>query len=363
MNYAVIMAGGSGQRLWPLSRSKKPKQIIGLYHNKSLLEHCVDRIKGIFPPDKIFIVTNDDYAHTVHKHLPEIPEENILGEPVGRDTANAIGLATAVLHQINPEGIMAVFSADQIIEPIEPLHKAVKTAMSFLKDNPDALFTFGIKPTSAHTGFGYLKKAPDTCTLSRGIVPVEAFKEKPNKSTARKYLRSGDYCWNSGIFVWRIQTILDHLVTYLPHNAARFARISKAWRTKQWKKVLNAEFPEMEKISIDFAVMEHAKHVYMCELDCHWKDVGTYVSLAETFEKTDEDNNIIEDDTFAKLLYSRDNIAISQTSDHLIAAIGVENLIIVHTEDATLICRRDETDSIKQLLNLLDGDEKLEKFL
>jgi len=362
MDYAVIMAGGSGQRLWPLSRRSRPKQIINLHGGHSLLWHCVNRSKGIFDPQHILVVTNAQYAHIVAEHLPELPPENILGEPIGRDTANAIGLAATVLNRRDPDGCMAVFSADQIIEPVEPLQHAVQKALKFLQNHPEALFTFGIKPTSAHTGFGYLKRGDNTSELGEGIFPVAAFREKPNKSTARKYIRSGDYCWNSGMFVWRIDTIWRQLEHFLPHNADRFVRIGQAWDTDQRRQVLEAEFPEMEKISIDFAVMERARNVFMCELDCHWVDIGSFTALAETIGLADDDHNITAGTGLCKWMESSGNMAISQSAEHLIATIGVENLVIVHTDDATLICRRDETESLKRLLESLEK-EQYEEFL
>ncbi|MBN1436020.1 MAG: NTP transferase domain-containing protein [Sedimentisphaerales bacterium] len=363
MNYAVIMAGGSGQRLWPLSRQSLPKQIIELHQGKSLLRHCVDRIQDIFSADRILVVTNAEYAHVVKEHLPELPQENILGEPIGRDTANAIGLAATVLHKRNPDAFMAVFSADHIIEPIEPLQKAVKQALKFLKSHPQALFTFGIKATSAHTGFGYLKRGENSVSKSSDIFPVEAFKEKPNKSTAHKYLRSGKYCWNSGMFVWRVDTILENLGQFLPHNADRFAKIGQTYNTDAWDETLQKEFPEMEKISIDFAVMEHAKHVYMCELDCHWVDVGSFTALADTIGTRDDEDNVTAGQTLCKWYESSRNIAISHSPDHIIATIGVEDLIIVHTDDATLICRKNDADSIKDLLADMREDNNFRRYL
>jgi len=362
MNYAVIMAGGSGQRLWPLSRQRRPKQIITLYENESLLRHCVNRIKGIFDAEHILIVTNAQYADIVREHLPELPAENILGEPVGRDTANAIGLAAAILSQRDPDAVMAVFSADHIIQPVEPLQQAVKTALSFLENHPQALFTFGIKASFAHTGFGYLKRGQNLPELGPGIYPVKAFREKPNKTTARRYIRSGDYCWNSGMFVWRVETILQQLGRHLPHNLDRLTRIGQAWHTPERSQLLDSEFPELEKISIDYAVMEHAKKVFMCELDCYWVDVGSFAALAETLGTSDDYQNVATGNTVCHWLDSSGNIAISDSDNHLIAGIGLENLIIVHTDDATLICRRGDTDAIKELLENLEA-KQLDRFL
>ena len=360
MQYAVIMAGGSGQRLWPLSRKNRPKQIMDTFDGNSLLRLCVDRISGIFDADHILVVTNQEYADIVRQHLPELPPENILGEPVGRDTAGAIGLAATVLKQKDPDSIMAVFSADQIIEPIAPLHKAVEKAFRFLKTNPKAMFTFGIRAAFAHTGFGYLKRG-EKVEATDDIYPVEAFKEKPNKSTAGKYIRSGKYCWNSGMFVWRVDTILSQLEHFLPENARLLEQIGSAWNTDKAMQALNEHFTDLRKISIDFGVMEHAADVYMCELDCHWVDVGSYQSLAETIGKADQDNNITTADTQCLWIDSGNNVAISDKKDHLIVAIHVEDMIVVHTEDATLICHRDETDHLKTLLQQMEA-KGLEQF-
>ena len=353
MHYAVIMAGGSGQRLWPLSRKNRPKQIIDLFENQSLLQHSVNRIKDLFAPEQILVVTNAEYAKIVQEHLPELPAENILGEPTGRDTSNAIGLAATVLKQKDPDAVMAVFSADQIIDPHDPLLEAIKLAFKFIEKVPDALFTFGIKAAFAHTGLGYLKRGtPDNKTIE-GVFPVEAFKEKPDKNTADNYVRSGDYSWNSGMFAWKVSTILEQIDRFLPHNSERLEMIGNAWQTDQWLESLEVEFPKLEKISIDYGIMERALKVYMCQLDCHWLDFGSYQALAETLGKADSHGNTTLLDTLFQQTNSSKNIVISDSADHLIAAINIENLVIVHTEDATLICHRDETDTIKDLLGHL----------
>jgi len=362
MNYAVIMAGGSGQRLWPLSRKNRPKQIIEAFEGKSLLRHCVDRISGIFDTGHILVVTNQEYADEVRKHLPELPGDNILGEPEGRDTAGAIGLAATVLHKKESDSIMAVFSADQIIDPVEPLQQAVKKAIKFLKTHPQSLFTFGIKASFAHTGFGYLKRGEKAARQNDEIYQVEAFKEKPNKSTARNYIRSGDYCWNSGMFVWRVDTILDQLEKFLPQNTILLHHIGQAWGTDKYPQVLKKEFSKLEKISIDFAVMEQAEDVYMCELDCSWSDVGSYQALSDTIGVVDQDNNVTTSNTLCKWVDCGNNIAVSTSKKHLIAAIHVEDMIVVHTDDATLICHRDETDHLKKLLAQMKSGG-LEQFM
>ncbi|MFC1783923.1 sugar phosphate nucleotidyltransferase, partial [Planctomycetota bacterium] len=240
---------------------------------------------------------------------------------------------------------------------VEPLAEAIRSALKFIEDHPKALFTFGIKARYAHTGLGYLKKGDDAG--QDGINEVAAFKEKPNKSTAHKYIRSGKYCWNSGMFVWRVDTILEQLERFLPHNAERLRRIGAAWNIEE---VLRREFGELENISIDFGVMERAKQVYMCELDCHWEDVGSYQTLADSIGTIDQDDNVTTPETLCEWLDCQKNIAISESPDHLIAAIHVEDLIIVHTADATLICRRDETDRLRDILAQLK-DKGHEQYL
>jgi len=361
MPYAVIMAGGSGKRLWPLSRKNRPKQIIEAFEGQSLLRRCVDRVQALFDSECILVVTNSEYADVVRKHLPELPAENIIPEPIGRDTSNAIGLAATVLHRKDPESIMAVFSSDQILDPIDPFINAIRGALKFLENHPQALFTFGIKASYAHTGFGYLKRANHPEPNDPHIFPVEAFKEKPNKSTARKYIRSGNYCWNSGMFVWRTDTILKQLDRFLPHNYDRLKIIGQAWGTDHWLSVLEQEFPELEKISIDFGVLERAVGVYMTELDCHWLDVGSYQTLADTLGVMDQDHNVTTEKTASVNIDSTNNIIISTNKEHLISTIHVEDMIIVHTDDATLICHREETDHLKKMLEHMQG-KGLDKF-
>ncbi|MBI9018159.1 MAG: mannose-1-phosphate guanylyltransferase [Phycisphaerae bacterium] len=355
MQYAVIMAGGAGKRLWPLSRAKNPKQIINAFDGKSLLQLCVERIKDIFDANHIFIITNEEYIDEIYKHLPEIPRGNIIGEPIRRNTSNAIGLAATVLLKMDPDAVMAVFSADQTIEPVEPLQEAIRRALFFLETNPKALVTLGIKATSAHTGYGYLKRAKQE--TQNGIYQVEAFEEKPNKSTARKYFRSKDYCWNSGIFLWRADTIMQQLERFLPHNYERLTHIGNYWGTDRQNDVLNEEFRELQRISIDFGVIEHAvkefNNVYMYEMECQWLDVGSYQTLADTIGKIDREGNVATNNTICLLHGSENNIVISDDPGHLIMGIHVEDMIIVHTDDATLICHREETDEIKEMLKLL----------
>ncbi len=355
MNYAVIMAGGSGKRLWPLSTRTTPKQILPLFNGQSLLRLCFNRISGIFNPENILIVTNDEYAEGIKKDIPELPAENIICEPVGRNTANAIGLAATLIELKDKDALMAVFSADQLIDPIEKLQVAIQSAIDYISEHPNSLFTFGIKPSWAHTGFGYVKRGEEIGDT--GIYPVAAFKEKPNKHTASRYIRSGEYCWNSGMFVWRVDTILKHLDKNLPHNFERFKMIGEHWGTPAYKSILAEEYEHLEHISIDYAVMERAeKDIFVIELDCHWQDVGSYEALSENVCEDISDGNVATGEAKLKLVGSANNMFLSSDSDHLIAAIHVEDMIVAHSPRATLICHRDETDLLKQLIEELEEE-------
>jgi len=351
MKYAVIMAGGSGKRLWPLSDRQKPKQLIRLFDADSLLQKCVDRVKGLFSIENIFVITNKEYIDIVHRHVPEIPEENIIGEPVGRDTSNAIGLAATIISQKDPESTMAVFSADHLIDPIENLHKGVNQAQDFVDKNPTALVTIGVKATSPHTGYGYLKQG-EVVEGFDNLYPVDEFKEKPNTNTARNYVRSGEYCWNSGMFIWKTKNILAQLERFLPHNFERLELIGRVWNTPERDAIFYDEFSRLEKISIDYGVLERALNVYMIKLEINWADVGSYESIAKRVGERDENNNIIIGSSLCSYIDSNNNIIINEVKDHLLTSIHVNDMVIVHTEKATLICHREEADN--QLKDLID---------
>ncbi len=361
MNYAVIMAGGSGKRLWPLSTRNTPKQILPLFNGQSLLRLCFDRISGIFKPENILVITNDEYADGIRRDIPELPVDNVICEPVGRNTANAIGLAATIIELKDKDALMAVFSADQLIDSIEKLQVAIQAAINYIAAYPNSLFTFGIKPSWAHTGFGYIKRGEEVDSL--GIYPVVAFKEKPNKHTASRYIRSGEYCWNSGMFVWRVDTILRHLDKNLPHNFERFKMIGEHWGKPDYKQILAEEYEHLEHISIDYAVMERAERdIYVIELDCHWQDVGSYEALGENVCEDIADGNSTTANVKLKLLGSSNNMFLSNDPNHLIAAVHLEDMIVAHSPKATLICHRDETDLLKQLIEELE-EEGFGEFL
>jgi mannose-1-phosphate guanylyltransferase len=360
MNYAVIMAGGTGQRLWPLSREKRPKQVLELLDGQTLLQCCFERLAPLFDTRNIIVLTNAGYADVVRENLPELPFNNVIAEPAVRDTTGAIGLAATILTRFDPEAQMAVVTADQVIEPPEALQQALKDALAFVGSNPNSLITFGIKPTFASTQLGYIKcaaaKTYPGCVSE--VHAVEAFVEKPDEKIAEEYLKTGRYFWNSGMFVWKAKTILAYLDKFLPEATEPLTRIGVDWDTPNQEKTLRDCFIKLPKISIDFAVMEKADGVYAIRLDCRWLDMGSFAALADVVS-SDENNNAVVAGT-SELLDCRDSIVVTEDKGHLIAAIGLENMVVAHSPDATLICRIDQTYRLKALLELIKrhGGEK-----
>jgi mannose-1-phosphate guanylyltransferase len=356
MQYGVIMAGGSGTRLWPISRGDKPKQLLRVVHGKSLLQVSYERLRGILPAAQIFVCTASSHGPLVRAELPDLPADNILGEPIGRDTANAIGYTAAVLKKRDPEAVCAVVTADHVIEPIDRFQKAVTTAFEVTAEYPRALVAFGIVPTFGHVGLGYIHRG-DALPLKKGgtgAFKVLGFREKPDKATADRYVDSGHYYWNSGMFVWRADTVLTELATHLPDSYKGLMTIADAWGTPQQEAVLSEIYPNLKKISVDYAIMEPASQgkgkaqVAVVEMPVHWLDVGSWTSLAETL-KMDEHNNAVEC-AMSLFIDSDDNIVMSTDPQHLVATMGVSDMIVVHTPDATMICPKSESQRVKDLV-------------
>jgi mannose-1-phosphate guanylyltransferase len=362
MDYAVVMAGGTGKRLWPLSRKKRPKQVLKLLDGKTLLQHCFERLSPIFDQRNIIILTNAGYADLVRENLTGLPFNNVIAEPTVRDTTGAIGLAATVLTRYDPDATMAIVTADQLIEPAEVLQQALKDALVFVNNNPDNMITFGIHPTFPSTQLGYIKcTATQKCPECKNtIYSVDAFKEKPDEKTAKEYLNTGQYFWNSGMFVWKAKTILANLEKFLPAATEPLRKIRAGWDSPNQQTALEEWFPKLPKISIDYAVMEKADQVYAIKLDCHWLDMGSFAALADIIN-SDKDNNIVVA-ALSQLLDCKDSVIVTEDKGHLIAAIGLENIVVAHSPDATLVCPIDQTQRLKQLLELIKKNAG-EKFL
>lgn len=345
MRHAVIMAGGAGVRLWPLSRRNRPKQILRLFSGTSLLRQSYERVATLLEPEQINVITSQSHLPFVSEELPELPAANLIGEPTGRDTANAVGMAAAVLAKRDPESVMGVFTADHIITPMDRFRNAVEQAYQAVERNPDALATMGIRPSRPDTNYGYVWRGE---RLGEGLYEVKKFTEKPTVAKAVKYLASGEYYWNSGMFTWRTATILDQLEKHLPQSYESICAIADAWHTEERQQKLESLYPGLMKISIDFAVMERADRVLVVEMSCHWVDVGSWPAI-ESVVPADADGNVSACPSVIHL-GSRGNIVVSEDK-HLIATIGVDDLVIIHAPDATLICTKRDATGIKELVD------------
>jgi len=354
MRHAVIMAGGAGVRLWPLSRKHRPKQTLRLFEKKSLIRHSFERVAALLPPEQIHVISNDAHLPMIRKELPELSEENLIGEPVGRDTANAVGLACAILHAKDRNAVIGVFTADHIISPVDAFCSDIERAFVVAEQNEDALVTLGIRPTRPDTGYGYIRRAD---RLADGVYVVAKFAEKPNMASAMKYVATGEYYWNSGMFAWRAATVLEQIKKHIPQTYDAVQQVAATSDPKQRTATLAELYPKLMRISIDFAVMERADRVLVVELGCHWVDVGAWTAI-ESIIGADADGNV---SACEKVMHlgSRGNIVVSE-EPHLVATIGVDDLVIVHSPDATLICKRRDAQAIKELVNNIHqayGDE------
>lgn len=342
--YALILAGGSGTRLWPYSRSSRPKQFLNVSGGRTMLQETVDRILPIIPPEHVFVATGAIYADLVAEQLPDVPRENILSEPSGRGTAPCIGLAALHIQQRDPGAIMAVLSADHRVEKPE-LFCSILTAGQQLAEQ-GFLVTLGITPDAPSTGYGYIKQGEqlDSSSAHAGY-RIAAFVEKPDLERARSYVASGDYVWNAGMFVWGTDRILEELQEHRPQLAQSLAQIGEAIGTPREQEVLEAVWPSMENVAIDIAVMEQTKHGVVIPAALGWSDVGDWSALAETLPQDTFGNAVVGHhvglDTRSTLVYGNGRV---------VATIGVEDLLIIDTHDALLICRRDRAQDVKALL-------------
>ncbi|MEX0653300.1 MAG: mannose-1-phosphate guanylyltransferase [Phycisphaeraceae bacterium] len=365
MRYALIIAGGSGTRLWPMSTKQMPKQLIPFIDGRSLLQIAMDRLEGLLPRERIYICASEGQKQAMLEHLRGFDEAQFIGEPVGRDTLNAVGLGTAVLTKQDPRAVVAVFTADHLIRPEHEFRQIVEHGYELAEQREKVLVTFGIKPTHAATGFGYL--ALGEPVAGHDAFTVTAFKEKPNTPTAEQYFAAGPerYLWNSGMFVWRGETLLGLIEKYEPGNYAGLARCAAAWGEREWSRVVAEVYPKLKKISVDYAVMEPAAEdedvtVAAAPMRLSWLDVGSWPSYATTLASDSAGNTAACDRQV--MLDSKNTLVASSESGHLIATMGVEDLIVIHTAKATLICRADQAERIKELHQQVGerfGDEHL----
>lgn len=351
-HYVVIMAGGRGERFWPQSRLKRPKQLLPIVGDSPLITQTVERLSGLVPSENILIITNREQRDAVIEVCPMLPPENIIGEPLGRDTAAAVGLAMILVSQRDPHATFAMLPADHIIHDATAFRSVLSAAFTAAAQDK-VLVTLGIKPHSPATGYGYIQHGDKwTQCQGRDVYRVRAFKEKPDADTAQRYLDSGDYHWNAGMFLWTVEAIRDALHTHTP-SLSRALKAIEAELTQGHPidTVLDTHYPQLDKISIDYAIMEKAPNTVTLEAAFDWDDVGEWPAVAR-HHQPDPDNNILKGDALA--LDARNNIIISPEG-HLTAVLGSDDLIVVHTPDATLVCPKSRAQDIKKLVKQLEN--------
>ena len=352
MLHAVVMAGGSGTRFWPKSRRNRPKQLLCLAGDATMLQQTVERVADLVAPDRTWVITGDDQAAAVRDQLAHVPPGNIVAEPCPRDTAACVGLAAAIVARVDPDAIMLVMPADHVIRPAEKFQSTVRAAVAVVEADPTAFVTFGIKPTRPETGYGYIERgeplgAPGGIPLHR----VVQFREKPDRATAERFVAEGRFAWNAGIFVWRAQAILDALATHRPDLAAALDRIRPSLGTPAEAEAIAREYPQMEKVPIDKAVMEKAANVRVLEVVYDWNDVGDWRALTELVPP-DAAGNTVQGSVH--LVDTKDSIIVSDDGG-LIATLGVAGLVVVQASGATLVARIDQLDRLKALVEGLNG--------
>jgi mannose-1-phosphate guanylyltransferase len=350
MLHAVIMAGGSGTRFWPQSRRQLPKQLLRLAGDRTMIQQTLDRCRSWAEPANSWIVTNTLQAAATQQQLPELPEDNLLVEPAARNTAPCVGLAALEILERDPDGIMFVMPADHVIQPLEAFHAAVHRAVDVVQNNPEQLVLFGVTPAFPSTGYGYIERGDLIGQQTPSLFHVKTFREKPHLSLAEQYIREGRFFWNCGIFCWKAATIIQLLEQFEPELHAGLLRIRDGWRKGQRRESMASEFPLLKNISIDYAILERANSVVVLEAPFLWDDVGSWLSLPR-LNGVDASGNTI-DGLFCGV--DTHGCIVRTSSDHLVATLGLRNLIIVHTPDATLVADASQSERIKQLLEQLE---------
>lgn len=346
MLHAVIMAGGSGTRFWPLSRRSMPKQFLTLAGERSLIQNAFDRCHPIVTADRFWVVTNQSMISTTADHLPEVPVDQLLAEPCARNTAPCVALAAMAIAAKDPEGVMLVMPADHVIAPVEKFQEAVDFAVKAIEKTPEQLVLFGVPPVSPATGFGYIERGPET---SAGIYNVESFREKPDLETAESYVRDGYFYWNCGIFIWKAKTILAEIAAHQPQLYAVLEQLRFAYGTSEWDEVLAKQFVRMPSISIDYAVLEKSNNISVVEAPFNWDDVGSWEAMSR-LNSVDSDGNTALGK--ACVVDSKHTI-VCTSDDHVIGVLGMENCIVVHTPDATLVADRTDENAVRELVQRL----------
>jgi mannose-1-phosphate guanylyltransferase len=367
-NYAVIMAGGIGTRFWPKGTSKIPKQFLKITDSaESMIQQTFNRLLGLFNVTKIFVVTNINHKNEVKRQLPKIPEENIICEPFGKNTAPCIGLACMYIKEFEPKANVLVVASDHIIKDVPEFHRVVKCGLKFVREN-GGIVTLGIHPVKPETGYGYIQYDPDknfdadpdkkddNCVPEK-IYKVRTFAEKPDLQTAKAFIESGDFLWNSGMFIFRADTMMEEIKNHLPDMFHSLEKLQDKLFSNEFQKALELSYSQIKSISIDYGVMEKSQNVYTIRSHFGWSDVGAWDEIYNLKEK-DKDGNVKQGRTVT--VNTKNCLIIND--QRICAAVGVENLLIIDTDNGLLICRKGESQNVKEVVDYLRR-KGLEQFL
>lgn len=357
--YAVILAGGKGERFWPLSTSRRPKQFLSLVGDKPLLAQAVDRLEGVITPENVLVITNGDLSAAASKAAPQLPVDNIIGEPIGRDTAAAIALGAALIKKRNPEAVFTVLTADHVIKDLDIFRQTLKDGLE-LAGRENVLVTIGITPSGPSTGYGYIESGDLHLKTDCGtqLLKARKFVEKPDRATAESYIAAGNYFWNSGMFMWSVSSIEKALKQFRPALSRMMGELAPAIGTPGFSAALEQVYGELEKISIDYAVMEKADNVIVARGTFSWDDVGAWPAIENHFEP-DENGNIVVGTL--ERVDAESNIVVSR--ERLTALLGVRDLIVVQAPGVTLVCPKNRAQDVKKLVQQLHANGGYEEVL
>ncbi len=363
-SYAVILAGGGGTRLWPKSRKAHPKHLLKLFGDQTLLRLTFERIKDLFPADRILVSTLKDYAEIIKKELPEIPEENIIAEPQAKNTAIAMGTAAAYVHKKNPDASIIYLAADHIYKNISRFHQNAVAALK-VASSGDYIVSIGIKPTFPHTGFGYIKIGDElekeTKIAQKGFVfKVKEFKEKPNLVTAQSFIASGQYLWNANLYCWSTKTIFEAFNNYCPQIGEGLKKILDSIGTPDEEKTLASVYADAESLQIDYAISERAKNIVVIPGDFGWSDIGDWKVVYDTLEKNEQGNAVVGEPDNLIAIDTKNSLI--ETNSKLVVTIGLSDIVVIEDEDAILICAKDKTQDVKKAIEKLK-ELKKDKYL
>lgn len=343
--YTVIMAGGVGSRFWPRSRERKPKQLLSIFGEQSLIQNTVRRLNGLIEPENIFIVTNTLHRDEIISQLPELDANKVIAEPVGRNTAPCIMLASKIIESLDPDSVCLVLPADHLIKEEENFRQTLKMAAEYAYKS-NALVTIGIAPNRPETGYGYIQIEPKE--TEERVYKVKSFAEKPNYATAVRFLNDGGFYWNSGMFIWKNSVILDEIKKHLPEMYSAFENLKGKLNSDEFNTSLADVYNAVRGISIDYGVMEKATSVYVVKSNFIWSDVGSWEEVYQLSDKNGSGNvsegNVYIDSTLDSYIYSPEKFT---------AVIGAENLLVINTKDSLLICRRDKAQDVKKVVEYL----------